>query len=112
MKLKQQQQRHEKRSEKYQKMGVKKIEGEKSWRNWEEGLLNKTERECKWIIGKKNVQSFTLTLVFPISMLLSLTFLSVVLTKRITLFDNQELLKSVIISFILMTFTFDLRLIK
>lgn len=29
-KLKQQQQRHEKRSEKYQKMGVKKIEGEKS----------------------------------------------------------------------------------
>lgn len=30
MKLKQQQQRHEKRSEKYQKMGVKKKEGEKS----------------------------------------------------------------------------------
>ena len=30
MKLKQQQQRHEKRSEKYKKMGVKKIEGEKS----------------------------------------------------------------------------------
>ena len=30
MKLKQQQQRHEKRSEKYKKMDVKKIEGEKS----------------------------------------------------------------------------------
>ena len=30
MKLKQQQQRHEKRREKYQKMGVKKKEGEKS----------------------------------------------------------------------------------
>lgn len=30
MKLKQQQQRHEKRSEKYKKMGVKKKEGEKS----------------------------------------------------------------------------------
>ena len=42
----------------------------------------------------------------------ALSFLSVVLTKRITLFDNQELLKSVIIYFILMTFTFDSRLIK
>ena len=65
MKLKQQQQRHEKRSEKYKKMGVKKIDGEKSWWNWKEGLLNKTERECKWIIGKNNVQPFTLTSVFP-----------------------------------------------
>ena len=65
--------------------------------------MNNWKKECSTLYTNVSV---------PFSMLLSLIFFSVVLTKRITLFDNQELLKSVIISFILMTFKFDSRLIK
>ena len=60
------------------------------------------------ILGVKGLTLDKLTLVFVFSILFSLHSRGF---DKENLFDNQKLLKLVIISFILMTFTFDSRVI-
>ena len=65
MKLKQQQQRHEKRSEKYQKMGVKKKEGEKRLMKLERGIVKQNGTRMQMNNWKKEYSTLYTNVSVP-----------------------------------------------